>query len=266
MSVAKPLFPDISVNGTAISAADIAAEAQNHNAPKSKPGWAWKSAARALVIRELLLLAAQEWGLAPAPKELAPGKTETNDEALIRALLEAGVIPETPTEAAMAALYKARPDAFRAPTLYEPAHILFAADVQNEDAREEAVKKASAALATLAAQPQAFASLAQEISDCPSREAGGHLGQLVSGDTVPEFEAAMDAMNQGEIMPEPLATRYGVHILRMDAKVVGDVLPYERVKPQISEMLEKANWAKAANAFVATLVEKADITGIDMTT
>ncbi|HGG63137.1 MAG TPA: peptidase, partial [Rhodobacteraceae bacterium] len=38
----KPLFPDVFVNGQEISAADIAAEAQNHNAPKDKPGWAWR--------------------------------------------------------------------------------------------------------------------------------------------------------------------------------------------------------------------------------
>ncbi len=37
----KPLFPDIVVNGTTLVAADIAAEAQNHHAPKGKPGLAW---------------------------------------------------------------------------------------------------------------------------------------------------------------------------------------------------------------------------------
>ncbi len=264
MSNPKPLFPDVSVNGTEISAAQIAAEAQNHNAPKDKPGWAWRNGAKALVIRELLLQAAHNWGINPTPKELEPGKVETNDEALIREVLEAALTPEAPNDIEIAKVYQAQPDMFRAPSLYEPSHILFAADPANPEARKEAEQKAMAALATLKSDPRSFANLAKELSSCPSRDAGGQLGQMVSGDTVPEFERAMDALNEGQLCPAPVPTRYGIHVLRLDAKAVGDVLPLEQVKVQISEMLEKAAWAKAANAFVGELVTAAEITGVDM--
>jgi len=264
MSQPKPLMPDVSVNGVKISAADIAAEAQNHNAPKDKPGWAWKSGARALVIRELLLQEARKRDLQPAPKELEPGKVETDDESLIRLLLELVVTPETPEESEVSAVYAEHPDMFRAPTLYEPTHILFAADPSDTEAREAAYKKAEAALTTLTKQPNAFGSLAREISDCPSKENGGQLGQMVSGDTVPEFERAMDALDEGQLCPAPVPTRYGIHLLRLDAKAVGEVLPFEAVKDRIIEMVEKANWAKAANGFVEHLVERAEISGISM--
>ncbi len=264
MSTPKPLMPDVSVNGVAISAADIAAEAQNHNAPKGKPGWAWKSGARALVIRELLLQEARKRGLQPAPKALEPGKVETEAESLIRLLLEQAVAPETPDKAEIAKVYADHPDMFRAPTLYEPTHILFAADPSDTEAREAAYKKAEAALVTLKKQPNAFGALAREVSDCPSKENGGQLGQMVSGDTVPEFERAMDALEEGQLCPAPVPSRYGIHILRLDAKAVGEVLPFEAVETQITEMVEKANWAKAANSFVATLVQAAEISGVDM--
>jgi len=260
----KPLMPDVSVNGVEISAADIAAEAQNHNAPKDKPGWAWKSGARALVIRELLMQDARKRDLQPAPKELEPGKVETDDESLIRLLLELAVVPDTPNEAEISKVYAEHPDMFRAPTLYEPTHILFAADPSNTEDREAAYKKAEAALVTLQKQPNAFGTLAREISDCPSKENGGQLGQMVSGDTVPEFERAMDALEVGQLCPAPVPTRYGIHLLRLDAKAVGDVLPFEAVKDQITEMVEKANWAKAANGFVESLVKDAAIAGINM--
>ena len=260
----KPLMPDVSVNGIEISATDIAAEAQNHNAPKDKPGWAWKSGARALVIRELLMQDARKRDLQPAPKELEPGKVETDDESLIRLLLELTVVPETPAEAEVSKVYAEHPDLFRAPTLYEPTHILFAADPSNTEDREAAYKKAEAALVTLQKQPNAFGTLAREISDCPSKENGGQLGQMVSGDTVPEFERAMDALEVGQLCPAPVPTRYGIHLLRLDAKAVGDVLPFEAVKDQITEMVEKANWAKAANGFVESLVKDAAIAGINM--
>ena len=260
----KPLFPDVSVNGQEISAADIAAEAQNHNAPKGKPGWAWRSGARALVIRELLLQEARKRDLQPQPMELDPGKFETDEEAIIRDLLDLAMTPKVPTADEIEAVYLANPDMFRAPTLYEPSHILFAADPSDTEARQDANTKALAALATLKSSPRDFAHLAKELSDCPSRDMGGQLGQLVSGDTVPEFEVAMDALKPGETCADPVPTRYGVHILRVDAIAIGDVLPLDRVQDQISEMLEKAGWATAANVFVQSLVEKAEIAGVDM--
>lgn len=262
--MSKPLFPDVSVNGQEISAADIAAEAQNHNAPKGKPGWAWRSGARALVIRELLLQEARKRDLQPQPIEIDTGKFETNDEAMIRDLLDLSMEPKQPTEDEIEVIYLAKPDMFRAPTLYEPSHILFAADPSDTGARLDANKKAMAALATLKSSPRDFAHLAKELSDCPSRDMGGQLGQLVSGDTVPEFETAMDGLKAGETAAEPVPTRYGLHVLRLDAIAVGDVLPLDRVRDQISEMLEKAGWATAANEFVQSLVKKADISGVDM--
>jgi len=262
MSNAKPLLPPVTVNGVEISAAAIAAEAQNHNAPKNKPGWAWKSGARALAIREMLMQAARKRDLQPAPKELEPGKFETEDDSMIRLLLEEAVNPATPDEDQIAKVYAENPELFCAPTLYEPAHILFKADPADAADREAATKKAKAALVTLAKQPKAFGALAQQVSDCPSKDNGGQLGQIVTGDTVPEFEAAMDSMEVGQISKVPVPTRFGLHILRLDAKAKGEVLPYEAVKPQISELLEKADWARAANAFVAELVRDAEVTGI----
>ncbi len=262
--MSKPFFPTVSVNGQEISAADIAAEAQNHNAPKDKPGWAWRAGARALVIRELLLQEARKRDLQSRPMELEPGKFETEDESLIRDVLDLAMTPKAPTEDEIKAVYEAKPDMFRAPTLYEPSHILFAADPSNTEARLEANNKAKAALATLKSSPRDFAHLAKELSDCPSRDMGGQLGQLVSGDTVPEFEKAMDTLTPGQTSAEPVPTRYGMHILRLDAIAVGDVLPLDRVRDQIGEMLEKAGWAAAANAFVQSLVAEAEISGIDL--
>ena len=93
------LFPDVVVNGEIIPSAAIAAEAQNHAAPKDKPGIAWRKAAQALAIRTLLLQEARARGLEPDPEELAPGRWETEDEALIRALLDEAVTPAPVTDA-----------------------------------------------------------------------------------------------------------------------------------------------------------------------
>jgi peptidyl-prolyl cis-trans isomerase C len=262
----KPLFPDVFVNGEAISQAAIASEAQNHAAPKSKPGLAWRKAARALVVRSLLLQEARRVKQQAEPAEVSPGKVETEEEAVIRALMDARVTVAPPAQEAARQAYDAAPDRFRAPSLYEPAHILFAADPADSAARADALKRAQAALEVLIKQPDRFASLARNESDCPSRDAGGQLGQISSGDTVPEFEAALERLQPGELASEPVESRYGIHLVRLDARATGEVLPFEAVQGQITEMLEKVAWARGARHFVDDLVAQAEISGIDLDT
>lgn len=259
-----PFLSDISVNGETISAERIAAEAQNHPAPKSKPGQAWMAAARALAVRTLLLQEARRRGLVPDPQEIAEGQFETGDEALVRQVLDEALDPLSPTESELHAAYESMPDRWRGPTLYEAAHILL--PVRPDDTRGllEAQSQAEAILAELRRSPRAFDALAREHSACSSRDAGGRLGQLVSGDTVPEFEAAMDAMDEGSTSKTPVLSRYGLHIIRLDARAKGAVLPLEAVAPRIHEMLEKAAWGAAARDFVVGLAAGSEVKGISL--
>ena len=260
----KPLFPDVVVNGWRISATDIAAEAQNHPAPRGKPGLAWRSAARALVIRQLLLDEAKAQEISAEPKTLSAGRVETVDEAAIRGLLEAAVEPDPVSEEALQAAYDNDPGAHCAPSLFQPAHILFAAGPDDADARDRAWSRAEAALQILQESPERFGEIARIESDCPSRANDGQLGQLASGSTVPEFELVMREAKVGAIHDVPVLTRYGVHVLRLDARVEGDVLPYESVRPRLAIACEKANWAKAARSYVSALLDTADIEGLDL--
>jgi peptidyl-prolyl cis-trans isomerase C len=66
------LFPDVIVNGEFIPSAAIAAEAQNHTAPRDKPGIAWRKAAQALTIRALLCKRRGPVGLKPTQRSCPP--------------------------------------------------------------------------------------------------------------------------------------------------------------------------------------------------
>ncbi len=258
-----PLLNDITVNGEVIPAATIAQEAQMHAAPEGKPGIAWRAAGRALAVRALLLQEARARGLTPAPIT-GEERAETEEEALVRQILDAALTPERPGDAAMRAYYDADPGRFRAPTLYEAAHILFAVRPGDAAALDKARLKATAALAELARNPREFDRMARELSACSSRDSGGRLGQIATGDTVPEFEAVLDRLSEGEIAAEPVATRYGFHIIRLDARAEGAVLPFETVAPRIRAMLEKAEWVRAARDFIESLAGKAEVTGVDL--
>ena len=259
-----PMMSQITVNGEVIPTDAIAAEAQLHPAPKGKPGIAWRAAGRALTIRALILQEAGRLGLVPEPISGELGTIETDEEALIRQVLDQAIDAPAPTGAAIRAVYDADPGRWRAPTLYEAAHILLPVKPGDTEALAKARATAEAALARIAEDPRAFDRLVRELSACSSRDSGGQLGQIVTGDTVPEFEAALDALAEGEVASAPVATRYGLHVIRLDARAAGDILPFEAVEPRIREALEKAAWAKAAKAFTAALAEAAELTGVDM--
>jgi peptidyl-prolyl cis-trans isomerase C len=257
------LFPDVVVNGEIIPQAAIAAEAQNHAAPKDKPGIAWRKAAQALMIRALLLQEARARGLVASPLELAPGRVETEDEALIRALLEEALTIAPVTEESIRAEWQRDPERHRSAPLWDVSHILCACDPRDETGRAAAHARATAIRARLDGDPRDFAAAARE-SDCGSKASGGHLGQLGPGDTVPEFETALRGLAEGETSAAPVLSRHGWHIIRLNAIAPGQVLPYATVRPRIADALEKAAWARASRNFVASLAQGAAITGANL--
>ncbi len=258
------LFPDLVVNGETVPQMAIAAEAQNQRAPKGKPGIAWRKAGQALAVRALMLQEARRRGLTPAPADLGTGRHETDEEALIRGLLEIAVTVAPPCEEAVRAEWARDPSRFRAPPLWEVSHILVACNPQDEAGRKAALARGLDLISPALNNSRGFARAAHAHSDCGSGTAGGVLGQLGPGETVPEFEAALRSLGEGEVTPEPVLTRHGWHIIRMDARAEGVILPFDTVRQAVSDALEKAAWVKAAKEFADELVSSATICGVEM--
>jgi len=250
----------VSVNGIAIARDAIVREMQNH--PAEKPIAAWQQAARALVVRELLLQRAQTIGLSPAPASDEDGRRETDEEALMRGVVEREVAVPEPDEETCRRYYENNKARFRSPDIYEASHILFAAAPSDKEAYAQARADADAVLATLQENPESFAALAQAYSRCPSAAQGGNLGQLTRGQTTPEFEEAMIALSPGETCAAPVATRYGFHIIRLARKHEGRTLPYEAVAARIADYLRDSVLHRAQAQYIARLVSAARIEGI----
>ena len=250
------------VNGEVISPEAIGAEAQNHVAPKNRPGMAWNHAARAMAVRTLLLQVARKQGLQPEPREVGLGRYESDEEALIRALLEETITVDRPTDDEVHREWARDPDRFRSPPLWEVSHILCACDMDASESRLAAFRRAHSLIETVHRSTRDFARIAAEHSDCGSKSNGGALGQLTPGDSLPEFEAALHKLVEGEITVKPVATRHGFHIIRMDALALGQTLPFDVVRPKIADALEKRAWARAARAYMTSLAGKASIQGL----
>ena len=255
-------MPEIQVNGARIAEAAVLAEAQNH--PASSPSGAIAAAAEALVVRELLLQEAARQSLMPAPDVDAEGRRETEDDALIRQLLAAEIaVPAADVETCRR-YYDNNPDRFRSPDLYEAAHILFAADPDDPEAYDRAVASAEQTIAVLQRDPDSFAAVAGARSDCVSGRQGGRLGQVGRGDTVPEVETFLVALEPGQLCPVPVKSRYGAHVLRLDRKIAGRQLPFETVQDRIAGYLQEASWRRAVAQYIKLLAGRSRIDGIEL--
>jgi peptidyl-prolyl cis-trans isomerase C len=256
----KPVM--VSVNGVAIARDAIHREMQHH--PASKPIAAWHQAARALVIRELLLQRARHLDIVPDPISDEASRRETDDEALMRAVIEREVTVPEPDDETCRRYYAQNRARFRSSDIYEVSHILFAALPENHEASAQARADAAAVLTILQESPERFAALAKAYSRCPSAEQGGNLGQITEGQTTPEFERALISLSPGELCADPVATRYGFHIIRLERKHDGRALPYEAVSERIADYLRESVRRRADAQYVARLVSAATIEGIEI--
>ncbi len=254
----------VSVNGVTIARDEIQREMQHH--PAGKPIAAWQQAARALVVRELLLQRARHLGLIPEPISDQGDRRETDEEALIRAVVEREVAVPEPDDETCRRYYERNTARFRSPDIYEASHILFAALPDDREAYAQARAEAGAVLATLRDDPESFAALAKAYSRCPSAEQGGNLGQLTKGQTTPEFERVLVSLAPGELCAEPVATRYGFHLIRVERKHPGRVMPYEAVAERIADYLRESVRRRADAQYIARLASAAVIDGIDLAT
>lgn len=245
------------VNEVTISETAIANEAQHH--PAATPEAAWDEAAEALIVRQVLLQEAHRRGIVPDVRTDDTGRRELAEEAVIRGLLEETVDAESPSEAECRAYFDAHQDKFRSPDLFEASHILFAAPREDAQRYETAVEAAKTAIATLSEAPDMFAQLARQLSDCSSATSGGHLGQIGRGDTVPEFETFLYNLEEGQLCPVPVKTRFGAHVLLVHRRVLGEALPYEAVRERVEAYLAERAWRAAVAKFVAGLVAAAEV-------
>ena len=182
--------------------------------------------------------------------------------AAIERLLGEEVEMPSPTEAECRRHYDAHRQAFTSGDLVHVRHILF--QVTPSVPLPEMRARAERALNQLLAAPERFASLAAELSNCPSGRQGGNIGQIGRGETVPEFEKAVFRLGAAGLLPELVKTRYGFHIVAVDKVIPGNPLPFETVKEEIARTLKARVEETALRQYVSVLAGQAEIVGVDL--
>lgn len=100
-----------------------------------------------------------------------------------------------------------------------------------------------------------FAELAKRHSNDGSAPKGGDLGWINPGDTVPEFERAMNALPLNEIS-EPVQSPFGWHLIQVTERKTEDVSG-ERRRNQARQALRERKSDEAFDDFVRQLRDRA---------
>ncbi len=237
----------ISVNGVEIDDRDIEAELVHHQSAPNPV----QQAVHEVILRRVLLQEAAALGL-----------TEADEDERIEALFEREVQVPLADEAACLRYYQSQPERFRSGDLVEARHILF--QVTDSAPLEMLRQTAELILAELRAHPERFEELARQYSNCPSGALGGNLGQLARGQCVPEFEELLFRLQQGELAPRLLETRFGLHIVQACRRVDGAAIPFATVRAQIADELQRQAWQRALHQYLHILVGRSGIEGITL--
>ena len=165
------------------------------------------------------------------------------------------------TEADAKAFYDSHLDYFNEPERVKAAHILVKVAKDAPEAEQKAaLEKANRIAAEVKKDPKRFAEIAKTQSDCPSKERGGDLGEFGRKQMVEEFENAVFKMKAGEIS-DPVKTEFGYHIIRCDAEAKKGVIPFDKVKEELIQMLEAQKMQTAQEKYFTDLMaaNKVDI-------
>lgn len=152
---------------------------------------------------------------------------------------------------------------FTVPEQRRASHILVRAERDAAaEARAQARTRAEALLAQARANPARFAELARAHSEDPgSAAAGGDLDWFGRGAMVPAFEQAAFALAAGQVS-DIVETDFGFHIIRLDAVRGGERRPFEAVRAELAEEVQRQvgqrRFAEVAEQFSNTVYEQAD--------
>lgn len=104
---------------------------------------------------------------------------------------------------------------------------------------------------------ESFEDLARRYSKDSSAPQGGDLGWLSPGETVPQFEQAMDALSEGDLS-EPVKSPFGWHLIKVDSRRTQDMAEaYQRM--QARQILFERRALPAFEEWLEQLRERAYI-------
>lgn len=220
---------------------------------------AWGEVLRQEAVRQDLLRdEASEW----APTLSA------DQQQVIEDMLDAAVVTPEPTPEACARYYESHKPRFTHGQQAQLRHVLFA--VTPGVPVQKLAERAEATLLELTHKDtpaERFAQLAAELSNCPSSAQGGDLGWVGPQDCAPELAQFLFMQDGGVangLQPRLVHSRFGLHIVDVQAQRPGQLAPLAQVQGRIAGELTLQSRATALRQYMLLLVGQARIEGIPL--
>lgn len=201
--------------------------------------------AKTVVIREL---AAQRVILEDAYKKGFNNNTSVQErvdafkENVIKEEFLAQMAKDQVTDETIKQRYEKEKAALEGKSQYKVQHIL--------TKTESDAKKAKLLL-----KSKSFEQVAKDKSiDDKTALIGGDLGYLVEGNMIPEFEEALNELNDGGVS-SPIKTQFGWHLVKLVSKEPAEPAPFDQVK----NFLARALYQEAIQNYLKDAIEKANI-------
>ena len=187
-------------------------------------------------------------------------RDETRRDLLVERVLESEVLSGLEVDAEVVReFYEQHADQFTEGGGVHARHILVgmspdATDSDKAEARERAD--------TLRRDVEAgadFAEVARTHSEDPGSAAnGGDLGAVVRGQTVPQFETALFALEPGDLS-DVVETPFGFHVIQMVERQEERIVPFAEASAPIREFLLQQEQQARTTAFIAELRARHEI-------
>lgn len=142
--------------------------------------------------------------------------------------------------------YEANAARFQKPEQMKASHIL----VKTEEEGQAVLSRLESG--------EAFETVAQDVSECPSKERGGDLGFFGKGMMVPEFEQAADALEVGAVSGL-VKTQFGFHVIKLVDRQDAQTTPLEEVRQQVEQEVYGMKQGQVYQEKINELRSQADI-------
>jgi peptidyl-prolyl cis-trans isomerase SurA len=155
--------------------------------------------------------------------------------------------------------YQANRAKFGEQELYRARHILFVIPKDVTDSDLAKIRDKADKVLKEAKGGADFTELAKKYSDDPNVATdGGELGTFKKGDLLPEMESVVLKLNPGEVS-EPVRSKSGLHIIKLEKKFLGDIKPFDDVKGEIEENLYRQKSEARFTQWVSDLRKNSSI-------
>lgn len=221
-------------------------------------------ALRQRACTELLRQRAQALGLLaaddPAPRD---GAVSAAASEAIEALIARELAGPDPDESACRRHYDANTRHYAQGERLQLRHLLFAV-TPGVDVGQLRQRAEGHLIQLRASDTAAFTEAARTLSNCPSGAEGGRLGWLAAADCAPEFARELFGRSEIGVLPQLVHSRFGLHIVAIDAREPGRVPAFEQVREAVAQRMRQRHQISALRQYLQTLAADARLQGVEL--